>query len=86
MQGSKQRNYKPQVTLTGLGISAELTCDNCHRCTKHLQAVKLVLNTLSEAHWGFSLILTGGRRVSRRVNKRLKELAGPQQPRLLSRS
>lgn len=67
----------------------ELTCD--HNCTKCLQAVKRVLNThMWEAQWILGifplLLLTRGRRVNLGVNKRLKELASPQQLRLHSQS
>lgn len=76
--GSHQRRSKAEVTKAGL---------KCHH-SKHLQAFKQALNTLRAGcpgPWGVRPILMRDGRVTERVNKRLKELARPQQLRLLSR-
>lgn len=55
LAGVKAQEVQTWGDLDWIWTPTELTCDDSHHCTKHLQPVKLVLNTLWEAQWALGI-------------------------------
>lgn len=53
--GVKALEVQTQGDLDWIWTPTELTCGDGHPRTKHLQAVKLILNTLWEAQWALGI-------------------------------